>query len=117
MGGGLGSGAEVQEAADRAGLSEKRAKDRNSTGPPGRGTRAGDGAGTLWGGDKVKVNLPVAFVKMAAEMGLEVPGLSNNDAIKGMDLNTIISMIESGTIGKIVEVESAAGDIVEIMVE
>lgn len=55
MGGGLGSGAEVQEAADRAGLSEKCTKDGNSTGPPGRGTRAGDGAGTLWGGDKVKV--------------------------------------------------------------
>lgn len=68
-------------------------------------------------GDKVKINLPVAFVKMAAEMGMEVPGLSNNDAIKGMDLNTIISMIEAGTIGKIVEVESAAGDIVEITVE
>lgn len=40
MGGGLGSGAEVQGAADRAGLSEKHAKDGNRAGPPGRGTRA-----------------------------------------------------------------------------
>lgn len=35
VGGGLGSGAEVQ-AADRAGLSEKRTKDGSSAGPPGR---------------------------------------------------------------------------------
>lgn len=40
VGGGLGSGAEVQGASDGAGLSEKRAKDGKSAGPPGRGTRA-----------------------------------------------------------------------------
>ncbi len=68
-------------------------------------------------GDKVKVNLPLALVKIATEMNTEIPQLNGSEVLKGLDLNMIISMIESGVVGKIVEVESSDGDIVEVMVE
>lgn len=69
------------------------------------------------GGDKVKVNLPLAFVRMAVESGMALPMLEGNEYLKGIDLNMLFSMVDSGVIGKLVEVESAAGDKVEIWVE
>lgn len=69
------------------------------------------------GGDKVKVNLPLAFVRMAVESGMTLPMLEGNEHLKGIDLNMVFSMIDSGVIGKLVEVESAGGDKVEIWVE
>lgn len=68
-------------------------------------------------GDKVKVNLPLAFVKMALDMGMEINAFGNGEYLKGIDFAMIFAMIENGAIGKLVEVESAAGDIVEITVE
>lgn len=40
-----------------------------------------------------------------------------NPALKGIDFKKIISLVEQGALGKLVEVESAEGDIVEIYVE
>lgn len=68
-------------------------------------------------GDRVRVNLPLALVKMAVEMGLDIPSLTNNPALQGLDLNMIMKMIESGVIGKLVEVDGADGDHVEVIVE
>lgn len=68
-------------------------------------------------GDKVRVNLPLALVKMAQEMGLDIPQVTNNSSLQSLDLNLIMKMIESGVIGKLVEVDSAEGDHVEVIVE
>lgn len=68
-------------------------------------------------GDRVKVNLPLVLVKMAVDMGVEIPQINGNDVLKNLDLNMIIQMIESGAIGKLVEVDSADGDHVEVVVE
>lgn len=68
-------------------------------------------------GDIVKVNLPLAFVKIASQMNIEIPQFNGSDILKNIDINTIISMVENGIIGKIVEIESSEGDIVEVMVE
>lgn len=68
-------------------------------------------------GDKVKVNLPMAIVKMALALGREIPEFNANAALKNIDLNLIIHMIENGAIGKLVEVETVDGDIVEVFVE
>lgn len=68
-------------------------------------------------GDKVKLNLPLVFVKMAADMKIELPEFNGSEILKGLDLHMIISLIENGAIGKIVEIESSQGDIVEVMVE
>ncbi len=68
-------------------------------------------------GDRVRVNLPLALIKAALEMGVSIPAVTNNDAIKGIDFSQIISLVDQGLIGKLVEVDSSDGDHVEITVE
>lgn len=68
-------------------------------------------------GDRIRVNLPLALVKMACDMGLDIPQLTNNPALQGLDLQMIMNMIESGVIGKLVEMDSADGDHIEVNVE
>ncbi|MCI8442220.1 MAG: helix-turn-helix transcriptional regulator [Provencibacterium sp.] len=67
-------------------------------------------------GDRVKVNLPVALVKVALEIGLELPQFEGQEILQKIDLEKIIRLVDEGAIGKLVEVESAEGDIVEITV-
>lgn len=68
-------------------------------------------------GDKVRVNLPMALVQLAMEMGMEMPQVSGNDALKGIDWVQIMDLVRHGAMGNLVEVESADGDIVRIFVE
>lgn len=68
-------------------------------------------------GDKVKINLPMGLIKVALETGMKMPNVSGNEVLKEIDFEQIYLMVESGLIGKIVEIESAEGDIVEIVVE
>ena len=71
-------------------------------------------------GDKVKVNLPMTLVKVCMEIGVEIaPGFmgEQGNALKGIDLSKIVEMVERGLIGKLVEIESADGDTVEVVVE
>ena len=68
-------------------------------------------------GDKVRVNLPVALLKIISDANITVAEFTNNDALKQIDLEKIMTLVENGTVGKIVEIESAKGDIVEIVVE
>ena len=67
-------------------------------------------------GDKVRVNLPMSLVKMAMEIGVEINAGGIN-ALKNVDLEKILKLVESGAIGRLVEVESADGDTVEVVVE
>ena len=68
-------------------------------------------------GDKVRVNLPMALVQLAMEMGMEMPQVSGNDALKGIDWVQVMDLVRHGAIGNLVEVESSDGDIVRIIVE
>lgn len=71
-------------------------------------------------GDKVKVNLPMTLVKMAMEIGVDVvPNMSgeHGQMLQSIDMEKVVKMVESGLIGKLVEVESAEGDTVEVVVE
>lgn len=69
-------------------------------------------------GDKVNVNLPMPLVQVGMEMGFSfVPNTNGNDAIKNIDFKKIIDLVERGVIGKLLEVNSADGDIVEVVVE
>jgi len=68
-------------------------------------------------GDKIKINLPLALIKLGLEMGMNLPQVSGNAALQNVDFEQLIRLVESGVIGKLVEVESAEGDIVEIVVE
>ena len=70
-------------------------------------------------GSKVKVNLPMSLVKICLEIGVDIaPNLvDGTDALKNLDIQRIMDLAEQGAIGKLVEVESADGDIVEVVVE
>ena len=68
-------------------------------------------------GDKVRVNLPMALVQLAMEMGMEMPQVSGNDALKGIDLAQVMDLVRHGAMGNLIEVESADGNIVRIFVE
>lgn len=67
-------------------------------------------------GDKVNIKIPVEFAKIALRNG---KGFMKNDQIDKLDLDIdmILELIEEGTIGEIVNVESADGDIVKIVIE
>ena len=71
-------------------------------------------------GDRVRVNLPMMLIKICMEIGADVvPTMGGEYAnmLKGIDMSKVVEMVEKGLIGKLVEVESAAGDTVEIVVE
>lgn len=68
-------------------------------------------------GDRVRVNLPVALVQIALDMGMEMPQVSGNAALKSIDLAQILALVQQGAIGNLVEVESSDGDVVHIFVE
>ncbi|MEA4827328.1 SHOCT-like domain-containing protein [Clostridium sp. JNZ J1-5] len=69
-------------------------------------------------GDNVDVKLPIKFVKAMLNVGSKIPGMS----MKGengyeIDMNIISSAIDNDINGKIVDVKSANGDIVEVVIE
>ena len=70
-------------------------------------------------GDKVKVNLPMSLVKVCLEVGVSIaPNFVDRiDALKTLDFGKIMDLAERGLIGKLVEIESADGDTVEVVVE
>jgi len=71
-------------------------------------------------GDKIRVNLPMPLVKVCMEIGLDMaPGVAGDKAelLKGIDLRKIVELVEQGLVGKLVEIESADGDVVEVEVE
>lgn len=63
-------------------------------------------------GDNVKIQIPVEFAKFAKK------GTSNLklDAFD-VDIDSIIQMIEDGALGEIVDIKTADGEIVKIVVE
>ena len=67
-------------------------------------------------GDKVNVQIPVEFAKVALKSG---KGAIKIDQLEGIDLDVdaLLEMIDSGMLGKLVDIESADGDIVEIVIE
>ncbi len=68
-------------------------------------------------GDRVRVNLPLPLVKLGLELGMQMPQINGMEALQKLDLETILRLVDSGAIGKLVEVESAEGDNVQVVVE
>ena len=68
-------------------------------------------------GDRVRVNLPIALVEVAMEIGMEMPQINGTDALKGVDMNKVLRLVREGLVGNLVEVDSADGDKVRIFVE
>ena len=68
-------------------------------------------------GDRVRVNLPMALVKLAVEFGMQLPQFSGSEALKSLDIEQMLRMVEKGVIGKLVDIQAANGDLVEVVVE
>lgn len=68
-------------------------------------------------GDNVNVNLPVKFIKTMLKTIGKIPIPDNMKGMEHLDLNLISDAIDNGLSGKIVDVKSANGDLVEVSIE
>ena len=70
-------------------------------------------------GDKVNVNLPLALAELlfSNEATTGKTFASGSEALKSIDLKQIVALVRQGVMGKLVEIESADGDRVEVWVE
>lgn len=65
-------------------------------------------------GDIVKLNLPLQL----AEVFLKNSNMNvGGDALKNIDFVQIVNLVKSGAVGKLLEINSSNGDMVEICVE
>ncbi len=69
-------------------------------------------------GDKVKINIPMTMAKVCMEMGVDMSAtIGGNEAVRSLDMEKIMDLVDRGMIGKLVEIETSDGDIVEVVVE
>lgn len=66
-------------------------------------------------GDVVKIELPIEFAKLLKSKKFNIGSVELDDM--NIDVDTLIEMINSGAIGEIVNVKSADGDVIRILVE
>jgi len=64
-------------------------------------------------GDEVRIEIPIEFARLLKSKKLMKIDTDDFD----IDIDELISMINSGVVGEIVNVKSADGDIVKIIVE
>jgi hypothetical protein len=64
-------------------------------------------------GDEVRVELPIEFAKLLKNKKIMKVDTEDFD----LDIDELIGMINSGVMGEIVNVKSADGDIIKILVE
>ena len=64
-------------------------------------------------GDQVRVELPIEFAKLLKSKKIMKVDTADFD----LDIDELIGMINSGVVGEIVNIKSADGDIVKILVE
>ncbi len=67
-------------------------------------------------GEKVRVNIPMALVQVAIDTGMNMGEVSGSGAMKNIDWAQILSLVQSGVMGNLVEIEDGK-DIVRIFVE
>ena len=70
------------------------------------------------GGNNVRINIPLALVKIGIDAGLNMAQVAgDNEALKNIDLGKILELVEQGVIGNLMEVEAEDGSTVQIFVE
>ena len=71
-------------------------------------------------GDRIRANFPMTLVKICMEIGADViPNMTGDHAemIRNIDMKKVVEMVEMGLVGKLVEIESADGNTIEVVVE
>ena len=66
---------------------------------------------------KVNVNLPVSLIMACYEAGKQIPVVEEKLKGVNIDLEQIVSLISSGVVGNLVEIETDDGNFVNIFVE
>lgn len=67
-------------------------------------------------GEKVRVNIPMMLVQVAIDTGMNMSTVSGSGAMKNVDWAQILSLVQSGVMGNLMEIEDGK-DIVRIFVE
>ena len=67
--------------------------------------------------DRVRVNVPVALIRAGLDFTKQMELSGMNVDLKGVDLDLILKLVEEGQVGELVDVVSAEGDKVRIVVE
>lgn len=67
-------------------------------------------------GDRIRVNLPIPLVKAALEIGLAMPQITGR-GMEDIGLEKAMRLVDMGLVGRLVELESAEGDTIEIVVD
>ncbi|WP_369361343.1 SHOCT-like domain-containing protein [Priestia megaterium] len=69
--------------------------------------------------DNVKVNLPIKLVKLVLMAGHSIAASipQSEKYVKDIDINLIVEAIENELDGQIVDIKSANGDIVSVIIE
>ena len=70
-------------------------------------------------GDKVNINLPFALVEVFLKDG-KLPFSADGaagEAMKSIDFAKLSELVHAGVLGKLVDIESSNGDVIEIWVE
>ena len=68
-------------------------------------------------GDEISINLPLSVIKVLVENNSNTNIISGNESLKNIDFASLLSLAEQGVIGEIVNIKSADGDIIKIVVE
>ena len=64
----------------------------------------------------MRVNIPMMLVQVAIDTGMNMSTVSGSGAMKNVDWAQILSLVQSGVMGNLVEIEDGK-DIVRIFVE
>ncbi len=68
--------------------------------------------------DRVRVNIPLLLVKVCLETGMAMPQVTRHmKGVENIDFSAIITLVEKGMLGKLMEIESGDGATISIYVE
>lgn len=65
---------------------------------------------------KVRINIPMSLIRVLLESGASPSSLVDSDVVNDVDFEQILRLVESGVIGKLMEIE-VDGTTVDILVE
>jgi len=68
-------------------------------------------------GDDVNINIPVNFIKAVGGAIKKIPKIDGIEGLEEIDIQAILTAVSEGLDGKIMDVKTADGDIVEMVVE
>ena len=67
--------------------------------------------------DKVNINLPMGLVLVCIESGVNIGNISGDSTLNQIDFKQIVYLVKQGAAGKIVEIETTDGSVIDVYVE